>query len=176
MKLSLAARIRVAVAVASILAPLSASGKAPTGWRDLTPEEERLRVADTAPDSIDPAAIEADFDGDGAKDRAAILVRLADGARGVVVALKNRVVVLAFSGSDRSGIDPDAEDLTLATGGLGVAKPGLWAPNCFDDDCKAARRSVRLKSTGLIVIDETITLLYYWNPKTGRFARMLMVH
>src|SRR5215217_4752638 len=80
-------------------------------WRALTSDEEKARIAAVRPGSVAPAVVEADFDGDGTKDKVLIAIRKADGARRVIAVMGNRVHVIEPLGVDA----PD---------GLGLADSG----------------------------------------------------
>ncbi|WP_230531691.1 hypothetical protein [Microvirga roseola] len=140
------------------------------GWRALTAEEEKARIAGVPSDSVDPAMVEADFDGDGTTDKGLIAVRQSDGARGLIAVLKGKVHVI-----DPDGIEP--------SDGLGLAEPGTWETVCgnaFREFHQAACEEgyparVTLKKPGILWIGNGQTVLYFWNEKAGRFAGAAMV-
>ncbi len=139
-------------------------------WRTLTAKEERARLGETPISEADPSTIEADFDGDGRKDRALIAVRRSDGARGLVVAMKGRVRVI-----EPEGVEPQD--------GLRLAEPGSWDTICGNafrefhqepcDEGYPAR--VDLRNPGILRISNGATILYFWDRTTGRFDSVLMV-
>jgi hypothetical protein len=143
-------------------------------WRPLTAEEEKARIGSVPPKDADPSMIEADFDGDRAKDKALIAVRTTDGARGLIVALKSRLHVLVLSGENKDGTEADKSPLLDA--GIRVAKPGPWRPNCFEDCSDNPPKTVVLKNPGILFYDDASTMLYRWDAKNKQFTGSLMVH
>lgn len=136
-------------------------------WRPLTAEEEKSRIGDTPAGSIDPAMIEADFDGDGRKDKALIAVRKSNGSRGLIAVLNGRVHV----------IDPDSIE---PSDSLRVAKPGRWNTICGNafrefHECAGYPGRVTLKNPGILAISDGRTVLYVWDRKAKRFNGVLMV-
>ncbi|HEX2136888.1 MAG TPA: hypothetical protein VHG30_13445, partial [Microvirga sp.] len=148
-------------------------------WRALTAEEARA-MAGGEPASKEarpapPFAIEADFDGDGVKDRAEILVRRSDQARALVATVRGKTYLLTIS--NPPPFEENLHLLDLKDGvNLQTAKPGRWSPNCFDDCDSRRTKPTRLKNPGIILGADTITLLFYWDAKTRRFSLLLMVH
>ena len=140
-------------------------------WRALTAEEEQARIADVPSDSIDPAMIEGDFDGDGTKDKAMIAIRRSDQVRGLIVSLKGRIHVV------------EAENVE-ANDGLGLAEPGRWDTVCgnafrefHQTECRAGYPAqVRLRNPGFLHIGQGHTVLYFWNPRKKLFDAASMVH
>ncbi|HZH51445.1 MAG TPA: hypothetical protein VEZ16_06130 [Microvirga sp.] len=139
-------------------------------WRALTEEEENARTEDVESDSIDPAMIEADFDGDKIEDGALIAIRKSDGARGLIVVMKDRVHVI-----DTEHIGPKD--------GLGLAPPGSWdtvCGNAFREFHREACNSgyparIKLKTPGILLIGNGSTVLHFWNPRTKRFNQATIV-
>lgn len=147
------------------------------GWRALTTEEEKARVGDTPAESVDPAMIEADFDGDGRKDKALIAVRKADGMHNLIVDLGTQVQALIQSDQRGMSVDPQA--------GLGLAKPGRWETICGNalrklqgGLCEAERypAAVTLKRPGILYIENGLTQLYYWDPRRKAFETVILVN
>ncbi|WP_201862558.1 hypothetical protein [Microvirga soli] len=137
-------------------------------WRALTAEEEKARIANVSPESVDPAMIEADFDGDGRKDKALIAVRKSDGVFGLIAILKGRIHVLDT-------------DLVEASDGLRYAEPRTWDTICGmpasanDASCDEYPSRVILKNPGILWIGNGRTSLYFWSRKTKSFDVVLMV-
>jgi hypothetical protein len=136
-------------------------------WRALTAEEEKARIADVSPESIDPATIEADFDGDGRKDKALIAINQSDGVRGLIAVINGRIHV----------ISPDGVE---ASDGLGLAESGSWDTVCGNafrefHDCRDYPSRVTLKNPGILRISDGRTTLYFWSRKTRSFDAVLMV-
>jgi hypothetical protein len=139
-------------------------------WRALTAGEEKARIGDIPAESVDPSMIEADFDGDGRKDRALIAVRRADQVRDLIADMGDRIHVLVRSEEKSAGVGP--ED------GLGLAKPGRWETVCgnaFRDLqgglCGSEKypRAVTLKNPGLLHISPGEAILYFWDRKKKTF-------
>jgi len=169
------ALLRIVLSTGIGLSVLPDAGAQDLGaWRALTTEEEKARVGDTPQKDADPSTIEADFDGDKAKDKALIAVRTTDGARGLVVFLKSGLHVLVLSGENRDGTDADKSPLLEA--GIRVAKPGPWRPNCFEDCVAHPPRTFALRNPGILFYDDGSTMLYWWDAKKKRFTSALMVH
>jgi hypothetical protein len=144
-------------------------------WRTLTAEEEKSRIGDLPVGSSDPSMIQADFNGDGKKDKALIAIRETDGARGLIVALAGRSQILVLSEENGSGADSDQSG--LLNKGLSIAEPGSWQANCYDDECfKHPPRTRILKNPGILFYDGPNTVLYFWDPNSKRFVGSLMVH
>ncbi|MBJ6128038.1 hypothetical protein [Microvirga splendida] len=136
-------------------------------WRALTAEEEKVRIADISPGSVDPSTIEADFDGNGRKDKALIAINKFDGARGLIVLVHGRVHV----------ISPDGVE---ASDGLGLAERGSWDTVCGNafrefHDCTDYPSRVMLKNPGILWIGNGRTSLYFWSRKTKSFDVVLVV-
>ncbi|KAB0267990.1 hypothetical protein [Microvirga brassicacearum] len=117
--------------------------------------------------------IEADFDGNGIKDRAQIAIRKSDQARGVIVTTKGRVHLLLIL-SEGDEIRADHSD--LKDNGLGFAKPGRWDTVCGnafrefqEESCEDYPKSVRLRNPGILVVSNTYALLYFWDRKKEKF-------
>ena len=136
-------------------------------WRALTTEEEKARIGDASANSIDPTMIEADFDGDGRKDKALIAIRKIDGARGLIAVLNGRVHVISPDGMEPSD-------------GLGLAKRGISNTDCvspireFHDFTHYPSR-VMLKNPGILWIGNGRTSLHFWDRKKKQFDTVLMV-
>jgi hypothetical protein len=170
-------RIVLALLSASLpwLAPLSALSQDFGPWRTLTVEEEKARIAGISPESVDPSLIEADFDGNGKKDKALIAIRKADKARGLIVVLNGQLQVLALFRERVPWLDDDESGLRDT--GLQIAEPGSWQPNCYDDVCfKHPPKKRILKNPGILLLEDLTTMLYFWDPKTKSFGASLMVH
>jgi len=158
-----------------LAAPSTAIAQDIGEWRTLTAKEEQTRIADTPSGEADPSMIEADFDGDGKKDKALIAIRRTDDALGLIVLLRNRPQIIVLSEYKRSGQDVDQSGLPHS--GLRIAEPGAWQPNCYDDACfKRPPRKRVLKNPGILYYDGPNTVLYFWEPKTRSFGSSLMVH
>lgn len=157
--------------LACALFPTSALAETASAWRSLTADEERARAGDVVAESLDPAAIEGDFDGDGKKDRAEIMVRTKDMARGLLVSMKgaSKVVATGDGVSDQDG--------------LGLAEPGPWDTVCgnafrefHQKACEDGYPSrLTLKNPGILLIGNGRTMLYFWNPKKKAFGAVVMV-
>ncbi|MFC4175313.1 hypothetical protein ACFOYU_25140 [Microvirga sp. GCM10011540] len=139
-------------------------------WRALTAEEEKSHKGDVPADSADPLSVEADFDGDGRKDKALIAARRADGIRDLIVRMGDRIHVLVRS--EEGGASVGAED------GLGLAEPGRWETICgnaFRDlqgglcESEQYPEAVTLKHPGLLHISPGEAMLYFWNRKKKTF-------
>jgi hypothetical protein len=144
-------------------------------WRALTTEEEKAHNADIPADSVDPVMIEADFNGDGRKDKALIAVRKADQVHDLIVDLGDRIHVLVRSEAGGEGVAPGA--------GVRLAESGRWETICgnaFRDlqggMCESENypRAVSLKRPGIISISDGATLLYYWDRKKKTFASVVL--
>jgi hypothetical protein len=137
-------------------------------WRALTADEEKARIGDTPAASVDPSIVEADFDGDGRKDKALIAVRKSDGIFGLIAILRGRIHVLDT-------------DLVEASDGLRYAESGTWDTICGmpdranDASCDEYPSRVTLKNPGILWIGNGRTSLYFWSRKTKNFDVVLMV-
>jgi hypothetical protein len=155
--------------------PSTAQAEDLGAWRVLTAEEEKIRVGETPSSEADPSMIEADFDGDGRKDKALIAIRKPDDVLGLIVLLKSHPQIFVLSEHNRSGLDVDQSGLPHS--GLSVAEPGAWQPNCYDDECfKRPPKKRILKNPGILFYDGPNTVLYFWEPRTKSFGGSLMVH
>jgi hypothetical protein len=164
-------------ALLSVVVPVSSTAQAQDFgiWRALTAEEEKTRIGDTPISEADPSMIEADFDGDGRKDKALLAVRKTDDVLGLIVLLKARSQVFVLSEYNRSGLDVARSGLPDA--GLRIAEPGAWEPNCYDKECFKDRPKKRiLKNPGILYYAGPNTVLYFWESKTRSFGGSLMVH
>jgi len=158
-------------------------------WRALTSDEEKARIAAVRPGSVAPAVVEADFDGDGTKDKVLIAIRKADGARRVIAVMGNRVNVIEPKGVDAPdglGLADSGSDDTIC----GNAFQQLHKEACDDypahmnfrycDGPHAAH--VTLKRPGFLWIGgrgfnlqgflemrSRVYALYVWDRKKGRF-------
>jgi hypothetical protein len=139
-------------------------------WRALTVEEQKAHLGDVPAGSAAPLMIEADFNGDGRKDKALIAIRKADQVHDLIVDLGDQTHVLVRSEEGGEGIAPGAS--------LGHAKPGRWETICgnaFRDLqgglCESEKypRAVRLEHPGIICIADGETLLYFWDRKKKTF-------
>ena len=139
-------------------------------WRELTAEEEAIRIAGIPPASIDPSVIEGDFNGDGIVDRAMIAIRTTDQVRGLIAIINDHVHVIV--GDPGAVGDRD---------GLGIAPPGRWNPVCGNalrefHECDARQpTAIDLTITGILFIRENATVLYYWDEKSAGFRSAVMV-
>jgi hypothetical protein len=144
-------------------------------WRLLTAEEEKARIGDSPSNSIDPAMIKADFNGDGRIDTALIAVRKSDQSRDLIVKMDDRIHVLVRS--EVSGVSIGAED------GLGLAKPGHWDTICGNafrelqgELCESEKypKAVILRNPGLLRISSGEAVLYFWNGKKKAFESLIL--
>jgi hypothetical protein len=138
-------------------------------WRELTAEEEAVRIAGIPPASIDPSMIEGDFNGDSIVDRAMIAIRTTDQVRGLIAIINDHVHVVA--GDPGAVGDRD---------GLGIAPLGRWNPVCGNalrefHECDAGQpTTIDLTTSGILLISEGATVLYFWDQKTLGFQSAVM--
>jgi hypothetical protein len=167
--------MRLSIPAALVSIALGLSWPFPSGaqaqdlgeWRALTPKEEKDRIGKTPRSEADPSMIEADFDGDGKKDKALIAIRISDGARGLIAVMNGHIHPI-----NPDGVEP--------SDGLRFAKPDRWDTVCGHayrefHDCTDYPSHVTLKNPGILWISVGRTVLYFWDRKTKRFDGVLMV-
>ncbi|WP_046867067.1 hypothetical protein [Microvirga massiliensis] len=139
-------------------------------WRELTADEEAVRIAGIPPASIDPSVIEGDFNGDGILDRAMIAIRTTDQVRGLIAVIDSHIHVIA--GDPGAVGDRD---------GLGIAPPGRWDPVCGNalrefHECDGRQpTTIDLTTSGILLIGEGETVLYFWDKKIPGFRNAVMI-
>jgi hypothetical protein len=139
-------------------------------WRELTAEEEAVRIAGIPPASIDLSTIEGDFNGDGILDRAMIAIRTTNQVRGLVAVIDGHIHVIA--GDPGAVGDRD---------GLGITPPGRWNSVCGNalrefHECEASQpTTIDLMNPGILLIREGSSVLYYWGDKIPGFRSAVMV-
>jgi hypothetical protein len=167
------------VAVLGLLSPAMTTAQAQDygEWRALSSDEEKARIAGVRLSSVAPAVIEADFDGNGTKDKVSIAIRKADGARGVIALIGKRLQVVEIEkATDALGLaDPTSHDTIC-----GKALRELHEEACNDYPARVTLKycngyhpaRVTLKHPGFLRIGMRRRMfdLVVWDPNKRRFV------
>ena len=157
--------------VALFFPPISAQGPVHLGqWESVEPTQLSQECSGS-----NRAVIEGDFDGDGQRDRAALLVNRS----------KNRLSVFVHVGGKLNAWQPV---LVLPSGTpareicLQLIMPGSYKTACglshdrgHNVNCRLGEpENIELKTNGIGVHLKQRETLFYWDKNTKRFSELLM--